>query len=147
MTVRLHTQTTGIFPGGTRTQIATTTVNVTNQMATVLNVPLVATVPAGTTELIMEVFTPNGQAPANNSFFIGSNAAAQTGPSYISDGVRPNEPDRCVDHRLPEHAHRVQRLWRLRSNPDTDPHTNSNTRTGYPLCRDRPGICGTELSF
>ena len=84
VTVRLHTQTTGTFPGGTRTQIATTTVNVVNQMATVLNVPLVVTVPAGTTELIMEVFTPNGQAPANNSFFIGSNAAAQTGPSYIS---------------------------------------------------------------
>ena len=84
MTVRLYTQTTGTFPGGTRTQIATTTVNVANQTATVLNVPLAVTVPAGTTELIMEVFTPNGQAPANNSFFIGSNAAAQTGPSYIS---------------------------------------------------------------
>lgn len=32
--------------------------------------------------LAVEVFTPNGSA-ASNSFFIGSNAAGQTGPSYI----------------------------------------------------------------
>ena len=50
---------------------------------TVLNVPLVATVPAGTSELVMEVFTPNGQA-TGNFFFIGSNTAAETGPSYLS---------------------------------------------------------------
>jgi hypothetical protein len=81
--VRLYTQTTGTFPGGTRTQIATTTVNVADQTNTVLNVPLVATVPAGTTQLIMEVNSPDGQA-AGHSFFIGSNVAAQTGPSYLS---------------------------------------------------------------
>jgi hypothetical protein len=84
VTVRLHRQTSGTFPGGTRTQIATTTVDVANQTQTVLSVPLVATVPAGTTELIMEVFTPDGRAPVNHSFFIGSNTASQTGPSYIS---------------------------------------------------------------
>ena len=50
---------------------------------TVLSVPLVATVPAGTSELVMEVFTPNGQA-TGNLFFIGSNTAAETGPSYLS---------------------------------------------------------------
>ena len=83
VTVRLYRQTTGTFPGGSRTQIATTTVNVADQTQTVLSVPLVATVPAGTTELIMEVFTPNGQV-ARHSFFIGSNAAAQTGLSYLS---------------------------------------------------------------
>ena len=84
VTVRLHRQTSGTFPGGTRAQIATTTVNVANQTLTVLSVPLVATVPAGTTELIMEVFTPDGRAPVDHSFSIGSNPAAQTGPSYIS---------------------------------------------------------------
>ena len=31
----------------------------------------------------MEVFTPDGQA-TGNLFFIGSNAAAETGPSYLS---------------------------------------------------------------
>ena len=40
VTVRLYTQTTGVFPAGTRTQLATTTVNVTDQMATALSVPL-----------------------------------------------------------------------------------------------------------
>ena len=70
--VRLYTQTTGTFPGGTRTQRATTTVNVADQANTVLDVPLVAVVPAGTTQLIMEVNSPDGQA-AGHSFFIGSN--------------------------------------------------------------------------
>jgi len=84
VTVRLHCQTSGTFPGGTWVQIATTTVNVANQNQTILNVPLVATVPAGTTELIMEVFTPDGRAPVNHSFFIGTNKEPQTGPSYIS---------------------------------------------------------------
>lgn len=84
VTVRLHCQTSGKFPGGTRVQIAATTVNVADQKETILSVPLEATVPAGTTELIMEVFTPDGRAPVNHSFFIGSNTAPQTGPSYIS---------------------------------------------------------------
>ena len=90
VTVRLHGQTSGTFPGGTRVQIATTTVNVANQNQTILNVPLVATVPAGTTELIMEVFTPDGRAPVNHSFFIGTNQEPQTGPSYISSATCNN---------------------------------------------------------
>ncbi len=38
-------------------------------------------VAAGTT-LVVEIFTPSGQA-AGHSFFIGSNAAGQSGPSYL----------------------------------------------------------------
>ena len=83
VTVRLYTETIGVFPLGTQTQIATTTVNVADQALTVLTVPLVATVPAGTTELIMEVFTPDGTG-AGNRFLIGSNAAGETGPGYTS---------------------------------------------------------------
>ena len=83
VTVRLYTNAGGAFPGGTRTQIATTTVTVQDQTLTVLSVPLVASVPAGTSELVMEVFTPSGQTDGN-FFFIGSNALPQTGPSYIS---------------------------------------------------------------
>jgi hypothetical protein len=83
VTVRLHTNTGAAFPGGTRTQIATTDVTVMDQTQTILSVPLFATVPAGTSELVMEVFTPDGRA-AGNAFFIGTNAAAQTDPSYIS---------------------------------------------------------------
>ena len=85
VTVRLYTTTN--FPvgfPGSLTQIATTTIQVPDSASgTVLNVPLVATVPAGTSELVMELFTPDGQA-AGNLFFVGSNAAAETGPSYLS---------------------------------------------------------------
>jgi hypothetical protein len=82
-TVRLYTNAGGAFPGGVRTQIATTNITVTDQTQTILSVPLFATVPAGTSELVMEVFTPDGVA-ASNVLFIGTNAAAQTAPSYVS---------------------------------------------------------------
>lgn len=83
VTVRLYTGSGGAFPGGTGTVIATKTVTVMDQTGTILNVPLAVTVPAGTFELVMEVFTPDGVA-AGNSFGIGSNAASETGPSYAS---------------------------------------------------------------
>jgi hypothetical protein len=89
LTVRLYTNNGGAFPGGSRTQIATTSITVMDQTQTILNVPLTASVPAGTSELVMEVFTPSGQA-AGNSFFIGSNTAPQTGPSYVSASVCGN---------------------------------------------------------
>ena len=82
--VRLHTQTTGTFPTGTRTQLGSTvTVQVADQTNTVLVVPFVVTVPAGTTELIMEINSPDGQT-LGHSFFAGAMSRAQTGPSYIS---------------------------------------------------------------
>jgi hypothetical protein len=83
VTVRLYIQTVGTFPGGTRIQIGTATINVANQVQTIVSVPLAATVPAGTSQLIMEVNTPDGGS-ARHSLFIGSNAAAQTGLSYLS---------------------------------------------------------------
>ena len=82
LTVRLYTNNGAAFPGGTRTQIATTSITVMDQLQMVLNVPLSVIVPAGTSELVMEVFSPSGQA-GGHSFFIGSNAASQTGLSYI----------------------------------------------------------------
>jgi Secretion system C-terminal sorting domain/HYR domain len=33
--------------------------------------------------LVLELFTPDGRAPANNQFFIGSNALGQSAPCYI----------------------------------------------------------------
>ena len=84
VTVRLYTNSGGAFPGGVRTQIATTTIDVTAaQTGTVVQTPLAATVPAGTSELVMELFTPDGAA-GGNLFFVGSNADPQTGPSYLS---------------------------------------------------------------
>ncbi len=84
VTVQLYTNSGGAFPGGTRTQIASTTLNVgPSDTGTVKQVPLVATVPAGTSELVMELFTPNGEA-SGNRFFVGSNSSLETGPSYLS---------------------------------------------------------------
>jgi hypothetical protein len=83
LTVRLYTNTGGAFPGGNRTQIASRNVTLLDTSLSFLTVPLAATVPAGTSELVMEVFTPSGQ-DAGNAFFIGSNAGGQTGPSYVS---------------------------------------------------------------
>ena len=83
VTVRLYAQTGGTFPTGLRSQVGTTTINVdSSQSGTVVTTPLVATVPAGTSELVMELFTPNGQA-AGNLFFLGSNTSPETGPSYL----------------------------------------------------------------
>jgi hypothetical protein len=89
VTVRLYRNSGGAFPGGSRVQLATTSITVTDQNMTVLSVPLSVSVPAGTPELVMEVFSPSGAA-ANNSFFIGSNAAAQTAPSYASSAACGN---------------------------------------------------------
>jgi len=84
VTVRLYTNSGAPFPGGTRTQIATTTLSVTAaQTGTVVNAPITASVPAGTSELVMEVFTPDGQA-TGNLLFIGSNADPESGTSYLS---------------------------------------------------------------
>jgi hypothetical protein len=83
VTVRLYTNNGGAFPGGSRTLITAVNLTVMDQQQTIFNVPLFASVPAGTSELVMEVFTPSGQE-AGNSFFIGSNSAPETGPSYIS---------------------------------------------------------------
>jgi HYR domain-containing protein/pre-peptidase len=68
------------FPGSL-TMIGTATVNVADQSGTILNVPITGTAAAGS-ELVVEVFTPDGTA-VGNLFFIGSNSAAETGPSYL----------------------------------------------------------------
>lgn len=83
LTVRLYTNTGGAFPGGNRTQIAARSITLMDTPPGYLNVPLAVTVPAGISELVMEVFTPSGQ-DAGNAFYIGSNAVAQTRPSYVS---------------------------------------------------------------
>lgn len=80
--VRIYANSGAAFPGGTRSLLATVPVAVGNQSATILSVPIAATIPAGN-QLVLEVNTPDGSA-AGNMLFIGSNAAAQTGPSYIS---------------------------------------------------------------
>src|SRR5262249_58081394 len=81
------------FPGGTRMLLATTgPFTVADQALTILDVPLLATVPAGTSELVMEVNSPDGR-PDGNVFFIGSNPYGQTAPSYLSStDCGPSDP-------------------------------------------------------
>lgn len=64
--------------------LSTVTANVSDQANTTLTIPL-TTQPVlltATSILVVEVFTPSGQA-AGHSFFIGSNALGQSGPSFI----------------------------------------------------------------
>jgi hypothetical protein len=84
VTVRIYTSSTAFPSGfpGSLTQIGTATVNVADQSGTILNVPITGTAAAGS-QLVVEVFTPDGTT-TGNLFFIGSNAAAETGPSYLS---------------------------------------------------------------
>ncbi|MBP6285422.1 MAG: M36 family metallopeptidase [Ferruginibacter sp.] len=83
VTVRLWTS-AGAFPGGVRTLVGSQTFNIPNQNLSIFTGAFATpvTVP-NTAILVVELFTPSGQA-TGRSFFIGSNAAAQTGPSYIS---------------------------------------------------------------
>ncbi|PYJ09892.1 MAG: hypothetical protein DMF06_08335 [Verrucomicrobia bacterium] len=81
VTVQLYTNNGGAFPEGNRTLLARVGINLPDQTQVIQDVPLSARVPAGTLELVMEVFTSDGQGA---SFTIGSNSAEQTGPSYVS---------------------------------------------------------------
>jgi len=84
ITVRLYAKTGAAFPSGfpnIGTQIATVNLNVVDGTYT-LNVPVTATVPAGTSQLIMEVFAPSGIA-AGHLFQMGGNSQPETGPSYL----------------------------------------------------------------
>ncbi len=84
ITIRLYTSSmpfpTG-FPGSL-TLIGSVSTTIADQADTIFNIPVTGTAAAGS-QLIVEVFTPDGEA-AGNLFFIGSNAAAETGPSYLS---------------------------------------------------------------
>ncbi len=66
---------------GSFTLIGTSTVTITPQNLTLYTFNVTGAVPVGQ-QLVVEIFTPDGQT-LGNGFFIGSNAAGQTGPSYI----------------------------------------------------------------
>ena len=84
VTVRLYGNTGASFPGGTRTLLGSSTITVTTgQGGTLVTTPLKAIVPAGTPELVMELFTPDGIA-TRYLFYVGANTAPETGLSYWS---------------------------------------------------------------
>ena len=83
VTVNLYTG-TGAFPGtfGSYTQIASSALSVPDQAASVFPAPISALATAGS-NLVVEVFTPDGQTDGN-TFFIGSNPDGESAPSYLS---------------------------------------------------------------
>jgi hypothetical protein len=81
--LRLYEAPAGTFPTvGALTLLGTATVAVADQSLTHLQLPIDAVLSPGA-ELVVEIHTPDGIA-AGNSFFVGSNAAGQSAPSYIS---------------------------------------------------------------
>lgn len=80
--VSVYAHSGAAFPLGTLTLLGTTAFNMPNTTTSIVPVPVTASVPAGTTVMVVEVFSPDGQA-GGHSFFIGSNAAGQSAPSYI----------------------------------------------------------------
>ncbi len=80
-TVNLYTL-DGPLVWANMTLIGTADVDVADQSLSIINVPVNGTVPAGGT-LVVEFFTPDGQADGN-SFFVGSNNLGQTAPTYLA---------------------------------------------------------------
>jgi hypothetical protein len=81
LTVNLYINHGAPFPGGDwQSNLLTSSgeIRIPNQEDTIFNVPLAATVPAGTLELVMEVLSPD-QTAEHNFFIIGSNPDLETG--------------------------------------------------------------------
>lgn len=81
VTLNIYANTGDAFPAGASTLLATSAIALSDQTATVLNVPISARVPAGA-QLVVEVFTPDGRADGN-AFLMGSNALGQSAPSFL----------------------------------------------------------------
>lgn len=86
ITVNLYVNNGAPFPGGDwQSNLLATSgeLSIPDQEGTIFNVPITATVPAGTLELVMEVMAPD--TGRNLTFFIiGSNPDPETGSSYLS---------------------------------------------------------------
>lgn len=67
---------------GNLTPIGNASVNIVDQDLSLFNIAVTGTAPANS-HLVVEIFTPNGQA-SNTFFFIGSNNLGETAPSYLA---------------------------------------------------------------
>jgi hypothetical protein len=86
LTVNLYANHGAPFPGGdwqSNLIASAGPLNIPDQSGTIFSQSITATVAAGTLELVMEITNPDGTA-AGNAFFVGSNASAETAPSYLS---------------------------------------------------------------
>ena len=82
LTVALYWTPTGTFPGGTLTSIGSATVTIDDLAQAFVTVPVTGTAPSGT-DLIVDVASSDGNTTFS-AFSIGSNAAGQTAPGYLT---------------------------------------------------------------
>jgi len=82
LTVALYWVPTGTFPGGALTPIGSATVTIDDVDQAFVTVPVTGTAPPGT-DLVVDVAPSNGNATFS-AFAIGSNAAGQTAPGYLT---------------------------------------------------------------
>jgi hypothetical protein len=81
ITINLYTSDPA-FPDGVLTLIGTTSSTVADQTLSLDTFAVSGTAPEGS-QLVVEIFTPNG-SDGGNRFFIGSNPDPESAPSYIS---------------------------------------------------------------
>jgi hypothetical protein len=84
ITARIYRMTSGTFPTGTRTLLGSQTQTFAAQVGTFQLINFTSAIAANPTDVIVvELYCPD-QLATGRGFFIGSNAAPETGPSYIS---------------------------------------------------------------
>ncbi len=79
-TLRIYTL-NGPFTLANLQEIASTSVSISDQSLSLLDIPIGATAPMGST-IVVELAVPDGQS-AGHKFYFGSNGAGQSAPSYL----------------------------------------------------------------
>ncbi len=83
LSVRIHQLAGNDLELDRLTLVGSADVTVANQEAGILSVPIVASV-AADSRLVVEVHVPDSAEGSTTKLFMGSNAAGQSGPSYLS---------------------------------------------------------------
>lgn len=110
----------GPFLFANLTLIATQSISVPDQSLTLLNVPISASIPAGSV-LVLEIYIPDGDADGN-TFWMGANGLGETNPSYIAAATCGlSEPATLASITFPE----VQWVMNIHAEP-TQPVPLSN---------------------
>src|SRR5262245_33383327 len=82
LTVYLYWTPSGSFPGGVLTPIGTASLAIDDQDQSYVTIPVTGTAPPGT-QLVVDVASEDGSVNLS-AFSIGSNAAGQTAPGYLT---------------------------------------------------------------
>lgn len=128
LSVILYRTANNSFPGGTLVEVGRTNTLIRDgNDLSLYSVPVSGAVPADST-LVVEILTPDGQAQGH-SFFIGSNGAGQSAPSYIrAPDCGINDPRETADVGFPD-MHIVMVVLGQDALPPTATPTITPTRT------------------